>query len=86
MTKDIVSSLKLSDTYKKFKTSSFRKNLFYDCYYQNMLDNPYEHLKSFIEDCLNEEDDQELPEVLMLLFNLNLSLIEMNYRSNDRVV
>ncbi|KAK4878364.1 hypothetical protein RN001_010870 [Aquatica leii] len=55
--KDIVSSLRLSTSFKTFKTSSFRRNLFYDVYYQNLLDRPYEHLKYFIKSCLESQDD-----------------------------
>ncbi|KAB0791297.1 hypothetical protein PPYR_03097 [Photinus pyralis] len=55
--KDIVGSLRLSSTYKTFRTSCFRRNLFYDVYYQNLLDSPYEHLKAFIKNCLNSQDD-----------------------------
>ncbi|KAK5638551.1 hypothetical protein RI129_012846 [Pyrocoelia pectoralis] len=55
--KDIVVSLRLSSTYKTFRSSCFRRNLFYDVYYQNLLDSPYEHLKVFIKNCLNAQDD-----------------------------
>lgn len=57
VTKDIIISLKLKDSYKTFKTSSFRKNLFYDVYYQNLLDSPFEHLKTFILSCLNTQEE-----------------------------
>lgn len=54
-------SLKLSKTHKKFKTSCFRENLFYDVFYQNTLENPYVHLKTFIVKCLNKSQEQDLP-------------------------
>ncbi|KAF5287641.1 hypothetical protein FQA39_LY15844 [Lamprigera yunnana] len=56
--KDIVGSLRLSNSYKTFKTSSFRRNLFYDVFYQNLLDSPYEHLKYFIKSCLHTPDEE----------------------------
>lgn len=62
MTKDIIASLRLED-HAEFKTSCFRKNLFYDLFYLNLLDDPFKHLKDFIKDCLKAEDELEIPEV-----------------------
>uniref|UniRef100_A0A6P7GRD3 DNA 3'-5' helicase n=1 Tax=Diabrotica virgifera virgifera TaxID=50390 RepID=A0A6P7GRD3_DIAVI len=59
--KDIISSLKLEKDYKTFKTSCFRDNLFYDVYFPNMLDDPYKHLRDFINDCLNSKEEEDLP-------------------------
>ncbi|XP_017775477.1 PREDICTED: ATP-dependent DNA helicase Q5 isoform X2 [Nicrophorus vespilloides] len=61
VTKDIVNSLKLSIDHRKFKTSSFRSNLYYDVFYQNIVDDMYKHLKDFILECLNSEEEKELP-------------------------
>ncbi|CAH0548926.1 unnamed protein product [Brassicogethes aeneus] len=61
VTKDIVSSLRLSKDHKKYKSSCFRHNLFYDVVYQNIIENPYQHLKDFIQDCLAEEEEISLP-------------------------
>lgn len=61
--KDIISSLRLSDDHKEFKTSCFRSNLYYDLFYQNTLEDPYGHLKGFILECLNDEDEDALPPV-----------------------
>lgn len=61
MTKDIIANLKLLKNYKKFKTSCFRENLFYDVQYQNMLEDPFEHLKGFIDECINSEEEEDLP-------------------------
>nr|XP_022902939.1 ATP-dependent DNA helicase Q5-like [Onthophagus taurus] len=49
VTKDIIYNLKLSKNLKIFKSSSFRENLFYDVFFINILDDPYLHLKQFIE-------------------------------------
>lgn len=58
VTSDILASLKLKDNLKIFRTSCFRHNLFYDVFYQNMLENPYLHLKKFIEECFkNDAED-----------------------------
>lgn len=61
VTQDIITNLKLSKNHKQFKTSCFRSNLFYDLFFQNMLDNPFLHLKAFINECLsvNEENSQK---------------------------
>lgn len=64
VTKDIVTNLKLTNHLKTYKTSCFRKNLFYDVLYQNMLDNPFQQLKNFIDECLNIKEDESLPKVL----------------------
>ncbi|XP_076256872.1 ATP-dependent DNA helicase Q5-like isoform X2 [Rhynchophorus ferrugineus] len=57
---DITNSLKLSN-HKVFKTSCFRSNLFYDVYFPNILEDPYKHLKAFIEGSLNTKDQDDLP-------------------------
>ncbi|RZC41598.1 ATP-dependent DNA helicase Q5 [Asbolus verrucosus] len=56
VTKDIISSLNLTNNLKVFKTSCFRSNLFYDVFYQNMMEDPYIHLKMFINKCLKDDD------------------------------
>jgi len=45
---DIFSNLKLKPPVATFKTSCFRKNLFYDVIFKNLIYNDYEHLKEFI--------------------------------------
>ncbi|KAJ3652472.1 hypothetical protein Zmor_018433 [Zophobas morio] len=57
VTKDIIKNLKLSNNLKVFKTSCFRANLFYDVFYQNMLENPFMHLKKFIDECLKGDSE-----------------------------
>lgn len=37
--------------------SCFRKNLFYDVVYRNLLENPYQHLWKFIRGCLKDKED-----------------------------
>lgn len=61
MTKDIINSLRLSADHKSFKTSCFRSNLFYDVYFPNLLENPFKHLKNFIEECLQFDKEKDLP-------------------------
>lgn len=61
--KDIITSLKLSKTHKTFRTSCFRSNLFYDVCFQNILDNPYEHLKQFIVQNLHLEEENDVLKV-----------------------
>ncbi|XP_050302444.1 ATP-dependent DNA helicase Q5-like [Anthonomus grandis grandis] len=61
VTQDIIASLKLAKDHKVFKTSCFRSNLFYDVYFPNILPDPYKHLKNFISDCLQFEQEKDLP-------------------------
>lgn len=75
MTKDIITSLRLGENHKEFKTSCFRKNLFYDLFYLNLLDNPFEHLKDFINECLNAENETDVPEVSGLFVFLKQLLL-----------
>lgn len=56
VTKDIIKSLKLDKNLKLFKTSCFRENLFYDVFYQNLLENEFLHLKKFIDECLDGDE------------------------------
>lgn len=58
-----MNSLRLSKNYKEFRTSCFRKNLYYDLFYQNLLDNAFEHLKDFINECLNVDNEQDVADV-----------------------
>lgn len=44
-----------------FKVSCFRKNLFYDVIYRNLLDNPYQHLYKFIKDCVKDGNNSDIP-------------------------
>ncbi|XP_023019664.2 recQ5 helicase [Leptinotarsa decemlineata] len=60
VTKDIITSLRLGKNHKTFKTSSFRSNLFYDVYFPNILEDPFKHLRDFINDCLNFEAEKDL--------------------------
>ena len=47
VTEDIIKMLKLRQPLAKFKTSVYRKNLFYDVKFKELLDDPYEDLKVF---------------------------------------
>lgn len=53
---DIINQLKLKKL-KKFKTSCFRSNLYYDIVYQDALEHSYSHLKKFVVKHLPPEDD-----------------------------
>ncbi|KAJ8966671.1 hypothetical protein NQ314_003378 [Rhamnusium bicolor] len=61
VTKDILSSLRLKKDHKTFKTSCFRSNLYYDVFFPNMLDDPFKHLRDFINDCLKIKEEEDLP-------------------------
>lgn len=54
---DIKKHLKLKEPVQSFKTSCFRSNLFYDVVYEDLLQDPYSHLKDFIEDIFEKEDN-----------------------------
>ncbi|XP_044260563.1 ATP-dependent DNA helicase Q5 [Tribolium madens] len=56
VTKDIITSLKLAKDFKLFKTSCFRPNLYYDVFFQNLLENEFLHLKKFIIECLKDNE------------------------------
>lgn len=51
---DILSILKLRQGVKRFKIPCFRKNLFYDVKYKDVLQNEFEDLKCFINTSLGE--------------------------------
>nr|CAI5823614.1 unnamed protein product [Callosobruchus analis] len=61
VTKDIISSLKLSEDHKVFKTSCYRGNLYYDVFYPNLLEDPFKHLRDFINDSVNAKSEADLP-------------------------
>lgn len=50
--KDILENLKLLQPVAKYKTPSFRKNLFYDIVYQNCIPDEIGHLYEFLKKCL----------------------------------
>lgn len=78
MTKDIITSLRLSDERKEFKSSCFRKNLYYDLFFQNVLENPYEHLRDFINECLNLENEADVPKVCEIQINIHIKELVTN--------
>ncbi|XP_044740117.1 ATP-dependent DNA helicase Q5-like [Chrysoperla carnea] len=59
VTKDVIASLRLRDKYIKFKVSSFRKNLYYDVVFQDIISNPIEDLKEFIGTCFRTDPDND---------------------------
>ncbi|XP_060077639.1 ATP-dependent DNA helicase Q5-like isoform X2 [Ylistrum balloti] len=59
---DIEKQLQLKAPVKKFKSSCFRPNLFYDVAMKEVIGNPYEDLNKFARtalNCLNAEDEIE---------------------------
>ncbi|XP_004925527.1 ATP-dependent DNA helicase Q5 [Bombyx mandarina] len=55
--KDILSNLKLLQPVAKYKTPSFRKNLFYDVVYQNCIEDEIGHLMEFLKNSLKEDEN-----------------------------
>ncbi|XP_059046424.1 ATP-dependent DNA helicase Q5-like [Achroia grisella] len=55
--KDILSNLKLLQPVAKYKTPSFRKNIFYDIIYQNCIDDEISHLLEFLKKSLGEDEN-----------------------------
>ncbi|KAL5013049.1 hypothetical protein ScPMuIL_011600 [Solemya velum] len=54
---DIVKQLRLTKTLVKFKTSSFRSNLFYEVKMKELIHDPYADLAKFAVDCLKYESE-----------------------------
>ncbi|KAM3964263.1 recQ5 helicase [Aphomia sociella] len=54
---DILMNLKLLQPVAKYKTPSFRKNLFYDVIYQNCIDDEIGHLLDFLKKSLGEDEN-----------------------------
>lgn len=57
---DIKKQLKLKEPLCTFKTPCFRENLYYDVIFDDNIKNSYEHLKEFIVECLEEEENLPL--------------------------
>ena len=57
--KDIIKNLKLNRPFGKFKVPCFRKNLYYDVVFKDILDDDVEHLKAFIDKCLAQTSKTE---------------------------
>lgn len=58
--KDILMNLKLIEPVAKYKTPSFRGNLFYDVVFQNCVEDEYAHLADFINKSLNNDENMKL--------------------------
>lgn len=59
---DIYKNLSLKEPVKKFKTSVFRSNLYYEVIYREFIDGDiYENMKTYIHECL-KTDKIEVPE------------------------
>lgn len=58
VTDDIFKNLSLKQV-KSFKTSCFRKNLFYDIVYKNSIQDDFIHLSQFIANCLKKENEAD---------------------------
>ncbi|KAJ8730789.1 hypothetical protein PYW08_002202 [Mythimna loreyi] len=55
--KDILANLKLLLPVAQYKTPSFRRNLFYDVIYQNVIDDEVGHLTEFLKKNLKDEEN-----------------------------
>lgn len=82
--KDIKIQLKLKEPLLTFKTPCFRENLYYDVIFQDTLKNPYSHLTDYIRMCLNNREDESLPQVSRLVIlalerSRNISIVKMGY-------
>ncbi|EEB12432.1 DNA helicase recq5, putative [Pediculus humanus corporis] len=62
--KDIINNLKLNRPFGKFKVPCFRKNLYYDVVFRDILDDDVEHLKTFIDKCLAQTSKTEKKSML----------------------
>lgn len=52
--------MSLKEPVKKFKTSVFRSNLFYEIMFRDFLnEDPFDNLKKFIEKCLEESSNSK---------------------------
>ncbi|XP_055636373.1 ATP-dependent DNA helicase Q5 isoform X2 [Toxorhynchites rutilus septentrionalis] len=53
---DIFKNLRLKEPVAKFKTSCFRKNLYYDVVFKNSIQDDFIHLRDYIESILDKDD------------------------------
>ncbi|XP_014289511.1 ATP-dependent DNA helicase Q5 [Halyomorpha halys] len=56
---DIQTQLKLVQPISSFKTPVFRSNLYYDVIYDDLIEDPFEHLKDFIKNILDDEPEKK---------------------------
>lgn len=71
--KDILSNLKLLQPVAKYKTPSFRKNLFYDVVYQNCIEDEIGHLMEFLKNSLKEDENvKQVSESIMFISNAHI--------------
>lgn len=54
---DIIENLQLNKPVATFKKSSFRKNLYHDIIFKNTILDVFTHLKKYVINCLESEDD-----------------------------
>lgn len=66
VTNDIMQVLKMRDNTAKFKTPSFRKNLYYDVAFQDTIPNPIGHLRDFISKSFNDDPDKHKDQVCII--------------------
>jgi len=64
---DIFSQLSLKKPVSKFKNPCFRKNLFYDVKYKELIDDPYDHLLQFCSKSLGMSWEEAKPVSFPLL-------------------
>ncbi|XP_069690832.1 ATP-dependent DNA helicase Q5-like isoform X2 [Periplaneta americana] len=58
---DIIKQLHLKKPVGKYKTSCYRSNLFYDVVFQDIMEKPFDDLKDFIRDILDNEPENDRP-------------------------
>lgn len=56
-----------------FSVPVFRPNLYYDVWFLEILDKPFEHLKTFIVEALGPQDNS-IPSVSVSMHNIHMYL------------
>lgn len=79
VTQDILDNLQLIQPVAKFKTPSFRRNLFYDVVFQNCIEDEVGHLYEFLQKCLKDEENVKpvSMEIIWKLCLVNLFLLNL---------
>jgi len=74
---DIFQSLHMKDA-AVFSQPVFRSNLYYDVWFQEILDKPFVHLKDFILNALGPSDNS-IPMVSIIIYIIVTPWYSMNY-------
>lgn len=75
---DIYLQLKLKKPVAKFKSSCFRKNLFYDIRFKEALEDPFEELKDFVIEALGDGWEENRSVSLLFLGGGNCGMLYVN--------